>query len=153
MNKIYGPINGFKDEHRWLSNFAPVKIILDNIVYSSVEHAYMSAKSNDPQWKTFCADANNTPGQVKRASRNIELIENWVVIKTEIMMQCLVQKYNQQPYTDLLLQTDNRYIEETNNWGDTFWGVCKNVGYNVLGQFIMQIRDDLQQNRALATSC
>ena len=44
----------FKDEFRWLSNFIPCDIILDNITYSSVEHAYQSAKSDNPEWKEFC---------------------------------------------------------------------------------------------------
>jgi len=37
-----------------MSNFTPVKIILDNVEYYSVEHAYMSAKSQDKSWKEFC---------------------------------------------------------------------------------------------------
>lgn len=51
-------IREFQGEYRWLSNFAPVLIKLDGI-YPSVEHAYMSAKSDDMKWKLFCQDRNN----------------------------------------------------------------------------------------------
>ena len=41
----------FQGEYRWLSNFSPCEIILDGITYKSVEHAYMSAKSENEEWK------------------------------------------------------------------------------------------------------
>ena len=41
-------INQFKGQYSWLSNFERVIIVLGGIAYSSVEHAYMSAKNNNP---------------------------------------------------------------------------------------------------------
>ena len=85
-------ITEFQGEYRWLSNFAPCKVILDNIEYSSVEHAYMSAKSTEHSWKLFCANTSS-PGEVKKASRTIKLVANWDQIKVEVMQKCLAQKY------------------------------------------------------------
>lgn len=34
------------------------------------------------------------------------------------------------------------YLEETNNWNDTFWGVCRGRGRNTLGSLLMDIRDN-----------
>lgn len=138
-------IKEFQNEYRWLSNFAPVLIILDKIEYSSVEHAYMSAKSDDIEWKKFCSNPNNKPGDVKRESRNITLKENWNEIKLDIMYQCLKQKFNQEPYKNLLLETKDKYIQEGNMWNDKFWGVCLKTskGINHLGKLIMQIRKEL----------
>lgn len=138
-------IKRFRDEHRWLSNFAPVAITLQDRTYPSVEHAYMSAKNNSADWKRFCADSGNSPGQVKRRSRTITICANWHEIKLEIMQQCLLQKFSQEPYRTKLLMTGNAYIEEGNTWGDTFWGVCNGKGENNLGKLIMQIRADLQK--------
>ena len=43
---------------------------------------------------------------------------------------------------EMLLETKGKYLEETNWWGDKFWGVCNNTGQNQLGQLLMAIRDE-----------
>ena len=48
----------------------------------------------------------------------------------------------------MLIGTGNMYIEETNNWGDTYWGVCNGVGKNVLGKLLMRVRKDIVQDNA-----
>lgn len=138
-------IKEFQGEYRWLSNFYPVTIVLDGIEYPSVEHAYMSQKSEDSDWKEFCSDTNNKPGDVKRASRKIELVENWEEIKVDAMYKCLIQKFNKEPFKTKLLNTGDVYIQEGNTWNDKFWGFClkTNVGKNVLGKLIMDIRSSL----------
>jgi ribA/ribD-fused uncharacterized protein len=138
-------IKEFQDGYEWLSNFAPCEINFNGRCFASVEHAYMSAKSNDLEWKTFCSDANNSPGKVKRKSKKILLREDWESIKVEIMYQLLELKFSQEPYRTLLLNTGNILIQEGNRWGDTFWGVDlnTNVGENKLGLLIMQIREQL----------
>ena len=142
MNKI----TEFKDEYRWLSNFSPVSIELDEIEYPSVEHAYMSAKSDNEYWKNYCSNKNNTAGEVKRASKTIILVDNWDEIKLSIMEECLMQKFTQEPYMTNLINTKNVEIEEGNRWGDKFWGIClkTNVGENNLGKLIMKIRKELK---------
>lgn len=139
-------INLFKNEYSWLSNFAPCKIILEDIEYNSVEHAYMSAKNDDIKWKIFC-QLTNSPGEVKKKSKNIELIKNWELIKVKIMQECIDQKYNQEPYKTLLLNTNNEELIEGNWWNDTFWGINlkTNKGQNMLGKLIMEKRNQLQK--------
>lgn len=138
-------IKEFQGEYRWLSNFVPCKIMLDSVEYPSVEHAYMSAKSNDIEWKKFCSNPNNKAGEVKKKSKGIKLIENWDIIKFEVMKCCLIQKYNQEPYKTKLIQTKREHIQEGNMWGDKVWGVCLKTGNgeNNLGKMIMEIRDNL----------
>lgn len=41
------PINDFRGEYRWLSNFHLVKVELDGQSYSSTENAYQAAKTLD----------------------------------------------------------------------------------------------------------
>jgi ribA/ribD-fused uncharacterized protein len=138
-------IKEFQGEFRWLSNFAPVSIVLDGIEYPSVEHAYMSAKSDDPNWKRACSDKRNTPGQIKRMSRNQRLVDQWERIKIHIMRDCLTQKFNQSPYMEKLLSTGDIVLEEGNTWGDEYWGINLKTGKgkNNLGKLIMQIREEI----------
>lgn len=140
-------IREFQNEYRWLSNFAPVKIKLDGLEFPSVEHAYMSAKSDDEEWKNFCSNPNNKAGDVKRQSRNITLKEDWHEIKLEVMKECVNQKFSQEPYRTKLLETETQHIQEGNRWNDKFWGVClkTNKGENHLGRLIMDVRSALEK--------
>lgn len=146
-------INEFKKEYSWLSNFEAVKIMFDGIEYSSVEHAYMSAKCEDPEWKKFCSDVNNTAGEVKKQSRHasVKLVENWDTKKFEVMRTCLEQKYNQEPFKSRLINTGNQNLVEGNYHQDTIWGVdlkyTPNIGENHLGRMIMDIRQKLSENK------
>lgn len=139
-------ISEFKNDERWLSNFAPVRIELDGRVFFSVEHAYMSAKSDEYDWKDFCANPNTSASHVKRASRDIQLIHDWDNIKLYVMEECVRKKFNQEPYRTKLLNTGDIHIQEGNYWNDKFWGVClkTNRGENHLGRLIMQVRDELK---------
>jgi hypothetical protein len=139
-------IKEFQKENRWLSNFVPCTIILEGKIYSSVEHAYMSAKCTDQEWKLFCQKTKK-PGQVKKASRGIKLRSNWEEIKIDIMKECLKQKYNQEPYKTKLKETGDQFIQEGNWWNDKFWGVCLKTGKgkNILGKLIMEIRKEIRR--------
>lgn len=137
-------IQQFQKEHRWLSNFAPCKIVLGRATYQSVEHAYMSAKSDDPKWKVFCQTTEKA-GEVKKASRKIQLRPDWENEKVQVMKRCLKQKFKQEPYKSNLIATGNCIIEEGNFWHDVFWGIDlkTGAGKNILGQLIMEIRSQL----------
>jgi ribA/ribD-fused uncharacterized protein len=134
-------ITRFIDEYRWLSNFVPVEVEFEGVKYSSVEHAYQAAKSEDPEWREFCA-TELRPGKIKRGSRRIEIREDWLQIRVDVMRQLLAQKFIQEPYKTLLLETGDTPLTEGNTWGDTFWGVDLETGEgdNVLGNLIMDIR-------------
>ncbi len=139
-------IRKFEKEYAWLSNFEPCSIVLDGITYPSVEHAYMSAKSNDVRWYLKCTDESISPGTIKKMSKHILVVHNWDAIKVEVMRECLNQKFRQEPFKTMLLETGDTYIQEGNFWGDTFWGVDLNskTGENRLGKMIMEIRENLK---------
>ena len=138
-------IKEFQKEYRWLSNFEPVQILLNGISFPSVEAAYMSAKSDDPEWKAFCTDPANSPGKIKRKIKEITLSGHWDTQKVVVMRECIAQKFKKEPFRTKLLQTGSAYIQEGNRWGDKFWGVClkTNSGKNILGKLIMQLREEL----------
>lgn len=135
----------FRGPTRWLSNFAPCVIILEGRKYKSVEHAYMSAKSDMESWKVFC-QFTEKPGEVKKASKTVELRSHWEDIKIHVMKECINQKFNQEPYKSALLLTKDETLQEGNNWGDKFWGVDLKTGEgnNYLGKIIMSKRAELR---------
>ena len=138
-------IEQFRGEYNWLSNFASVPIEYDGVTYKSVEHAYLSAKSDDKEWKQVCSE-DYPAGELKKISKGIEIVPNWDDMKIGVMKMLLVKKYSQEPFTTKLLNTENMIIEEGNYWGDTFWGVDLKSGYgeNTLGKIIMNIREILK---------
>ena len=141
-------VTKFKGEYSWLSNFAPCNIIYKDNSYPSVEHAYMSAKSDNPEWKLRCSDPNITAGQIKRESREMPLIDNWHDVKLDVMEYCVDLKFSQEPYLTLLLSTGDMVLEEGNWHNDDFWGIClkRNQGHNHLGRLIMDKRTELKLN-------
>jgi ribA/ribD-fused uncharacterized protein len=145
-------IRQFEKQYSWLSNFTPCAIVLDGLTFSSVEHAYMSAKSEDMEWKLTCTDASIKPSKIKKMSRTIALPENWNSKRIEVMRECLNQKFRQEPFKTLLLETGDLYIQEGNYWGDKFWGVdmVSREGENHLGKLIMEIREELKGDRLIS---
>lgn len=134
-------IKGFQNEYRWLSNFVYVKIHFEGLDYASVEHAYAAAKTLDPKKRVLISMAANA-AEAKRMGRKLHR-DDWDDVRESHMMEFLIQKFTTPKFMKLLLDTGDAYIEETNHWGDTFWGVCNGVGENRLGKMIMQIRQDL----------
>lgn len=141
--KIHPDIKGFSGDFRWLSNFWPVNVEMDWVIYPSVEHAYQAAKTTDHTIRKHLASL--TAGQAKRAAPTGRLLRpDWELVRVQIMNDLLMQKFSQEPFMTRLLETGNCLIEETNAWKDTFWGVCDGEGKNILGKLIMTIRDDLR---------
>ena len=61
--------------------------------------------------------------------------------RTKNINNLVYQKFLEEPLRSQLLATEDAYLEETNHWGDTYWGVCKGVGENMLGKILMMARD------------
>ena len=137
-------IYGFTGEYKFLSNFYPSQVSLDGMDYPTVEHAYQAAKTLNPDQRLMILN-QPYPAMAKKAGRNVHMRHNWNDIKVTVMEYLLRQKFT--GYHDLslkLYETGDIYIEETNTWGDTFWGVCNGKGQNVLGNLLMKIRNDIK---------
>lgn len=134
-------IKGFQGEYRWLSNFYPCAVKYKGFIFNSVENAYQAAKcdNEDDEVKFLSL----TAGEAKKLGRKVKIREDWADIRVLVMKFLLRQKFSNDYLRELLLNTKDKYIEETNWWGDTFWGVCRRSGENMLGRLIMQIRTDL----------
>lgn len=134
-------INSFRDEYFFLSNFYPVEIKLDGIVYPNAETAFQAQKTLDVEERRKFSMLER-PVQAKRLGRKVKLRDDWEEVKLDIMTEIVSQKFLQHPHLiEMLLQTDDEELIESNKWGDRFWGVCKGVGENHLGKILMKIRD------------
>lgn len=143
-------IEQFRDEYRWLSNFMDCEIEYEGTVYNSVEHFYVAMKTTDPEIRKEISELE-TAGKAKRFGRKLEkdglLREDWDDIKVSIMKYAIEQKYSQEPYKTLLIETGDEEIQEGNTWDDTFWGVDLETkkGRNTLGKMLMKLREDIKK--------
>jgi ribA/ribD-fused uncharacterized protein len=134
-------ILGFTGEYRWLSNFPSCKIEMDGVVYPSPENAYQAFKTLDPEERKQFLKIRSF--EAKKLGTTVKLRDDWEAIKLDVMLKVQRKKYAQEPFRTWLLDTGDAYIEETNHWGDVYWGVCNGVGENHLGKIIMQVRSEL----------
>lgn len=138
-------ILGFFGQYRFLSNFHPVWIEADDgLNYPSVEHAYMAQKTEDLTQRLWFASPSLTPTEAKKMGRKVTLRPGWDDMRLRAMRNLLEKKFSKPGLKELLLSTSGKYLEETNDWGDKFWGVCGGVGENHLGVLLMSIRNSLQ---------
>lgn len=135
------PILGFQDQYRWLSSFYPVMIEYNGVRYPSVENAYQAMKFPECERQYF---ETCSASEAKQKGKAVVLTVLSESEKIKIMSDLIRIKFQQPYFKDLLVSTGDTYIEETNHWGDTFWGVCRGAGQNRLGKILMGIRDELQ---------
>lgn len=131
---LYGP-------YRCLSNFHMHPVRVDGITYACSEAAYMAQKSLKRSVRHQFA-ALTTAKEAKQLGRTIELRPDWDIVRVHAMYKVLLAKFTQdEESAAVLAMTGDKYIEETNWWGDHFWGVCGGVGQNNLGRTLMTVRD------------
>ena len=137
-------IYGFFGEYRYLSNFEPCQVdIGDGIVYHSSEAAFMAQKTDNMDHRRYLATL--TPSKAKAFGQTVDLRKDWDQYRVEAMINAVTAKFTQNSeLAKKLLETDNKYLEETNNWGDRFWGVVDGIGKNMLGHVLMEVRRSLQ---------
>ena len=136
------PVREFQGEYRFLSNFWPCQIEFQGLVFPSVEHAYVAAKTKDSGIRRVVA-ALGSAGDAKRYGRRIRLRDDWDAVKLDLMLDFVRKKFQTKDLADKLVATAPRILIEGNRWGDTFWGMCDGVGQNNLGKLLMQVRDEL----------
>lgn len=131
----------FAGTHRFLSNFWPAPVVLDGMLFPSVEHAYVAAKTTNATLRKRILPL--TAGQAKRFGRTFKMrTAHWEEIKLSVMEGLLRQKFAHPHLRQQLVATHTANLVEGNTWGDCFWGVCDGVGENHLGRLLMKIRTE-----------
>jgi ribA/ribD-fused uncharacterized protein len=147
-------IEGFKGEWSFLSNFYPCEIQYDGLTYKSVEHFYVAMKFNNEQMingKHYTIgdfremiSLTPSPGLVKKIGQKIIIRSDWDIRKLRFMNWAIREKFKDINLSELLIGTEDVELVESNNWNDTFWGVCNGKGKNHLGKILMKVRDELR---------
>jgi ribA/ribD-fused uncharacterized protein len=132
-------IAGFVAEYRWLSNYFSCRVEWDGRVYGSAEAAYHSGKYSQADRDLF---TTLDPDRARKLSRVKPYdVAAWEARQVPTMREVVWGKFSQNPeLAKKLLATGDRYLEETNWWGDKIWGVYRGEGQNLLGKIIMETR-------------
>ncbi len=140
MNKI---INSFRDKNYFLSNFYEAPIEYDGILYQNNEAAFQAQKCvNKVDRQRF---ANLNPTEARNLGRKIPLRKDWEQVKISLMREIVQAKFEQNPQLrEMLMATDDAYLEEDNTWGDRIWGTVNGIGANNLGRILMEVREELR---------
>ncbi len=141
-------ITRFRGKYRFLSNFWNSKIVIDGIIYQSVEHYYQSSKFIDIFLRKKII-YSPSPGMAKKLARKFKnfVRDDWEQISLDIMYKGVKAKFSQNSNLRvLLLETNDLELIEGNTWNDRFWGVDINTGEgcNHLGKIIMKVREELR---------
>ena len=148
-------IKGFFGPYRWLSNFwiCPQGVEFDRNIYQSVENAYQAAKVQ-PEYRVDFLSVS--PNVAKNLWKRYPLVDktpsDWSTRRTSVMAGLIFSKFfRDMELRTKLLATENAYLEESNNWGDAFWGVAydgskstyweKRRDKNMLGGILTETRD------------
>ena len=139
-------INKFDGKYAFLSNYHPCAVFYEGIAYPSVEHAFQAAKTLDMTQRYEIANMK-TPGAAKRAGRTLNLRSDWEEVKTQVMEDCLREKFRDTELLAKLLGTGDHFLIEGTTWHDQCWGICTcekcgGNGENRLGKLLMKIRDE-----------
>lgn len=134
-------ILGFFGEHRYLSNFSEHGFYVGTVWYATNEHFFQASKATDKEDHDF-VNSSDSPGVAKHRGKRITLREDWEEVKLAVMLWGVKAKFEQNPkLKEKLLATENAYLEETNHYGDTYWGKSAGKGQNQLGIILMGLRD------------
>lgn len=157
-------IYGFFGDYRFLSNFHNCWVVYEDLRYPSSEAAYQAAKLSVPG---DLEETNNrrrkftemSPAMAKKEGRMLALRPNWETplpilssqtegilscFKDTVMYEILCSKFiRNKDLKKKLKATGTKILEETNWWGDRYWGVCLGKGENKLGRILMLVRQEL----------
>lgn len=146
-------INGFFGDYRFLSNFHVAPFWFEGRKYSSREHAFQAAKYPEKDRSIFDGVSS---AESKKLGRQAPVnLDEWNKIKYSVMFRVVLEQFSVYPdLTKALINTGTRQLEESNHWGDTYWGVYYaddsldkamfGIGHNQLGHILMNVREILK---------
>lgn len=138
-------IDSFRDKYFFLSNFYEASITYNELTYRNNEAAFQAQKCINPKDRE--AFTNLNPSEAKRKGRKVALRRDWEQVKISIMAEIVKAKFEQnKDLAQMLLDTNDAYLEEGNNWGDRIWGTVNGQGANNLGIILMNVREELRND-------
>ena len=130
-------------------NFSSFGVLVDGVLYSTVEHAYQSAKflptaPGIAKEIENCYSAHDAQ-KIAYANKDKQR-KDWDEVKLSVMEKLIRLKLEQNPYVKKkLLETGDLKICEDSP-KDSFWGIGPNRdGRNELGKLWMKLRDEIKK--------
>lgn len=135
-------IKGFFGDYRFLSNFHVAPVEFEGMMFPSSENAYQAAKCAPNKRAPFQVCTPAVSKKLWKEVGTVYLPGDWDGIKYFVMSKILFEKFlRNNAERNALKLTGTRYLEETNYWGDVYWGVDPTKGgENNLGKLLMKTR-------------
>jgi hypothetical protein len=139
----------FEGKLAFLSNFTHVPHGIHE--YPTVEHFFVAMKTKDKVMRER-VKVMLSPGRVKAFGRSLNIREDWMDIRLEVMEYALRLKFKAGTrLAQQLLDIGDMPLVEYNYWHDNYWGECtcamcdetEQRGQNNLGKLLMKIRSEL----------
>ena len=135
------------------SNLYKKEFIFEGRVFPTREHAYQYGKPVKKEVKEWLMNAPS-PSLLAITAHGLltwDISSNWSKTKVDRMRSVLKVFAGQNPdFVKLLLSTGTKRIVETpitNNSVNRFWGEVDGYGRNTLGLLLMELRDNLRENK------
>lgn len=139
----------FPEQRHWLSNASPAQVWLDGVPYPNVDVAYQASKTDDLDTRLWIRAAA-TMREVWWRGRTVKLPDMWELMRGDIMRKLLSQKFtHDETRCERLCATgDTMLVYAPRRVTDCFWGTWDGVGQNILGMLLMELRWNLQRDKA-----
>lgn len=152
-------VNVFRGPYACFSNFHDSRMIINDVLWKTVEHVFQANKTFDKEWQKRILSAE-TPAEAKTLGKQLKTLglvrPDWQDVNILIMHNLVLLKFTLfAEYRNILLSTGEDRIIEGNYWHDNFWGECScarcsNVEkFNHLGQILTNVRKMLRINAIL----
>ena len=137
-------IGRFTGKNFFLSNFSPISVAFEGIVYPSSEHAFQAAKTDDIKRREAIARLI-TAYEATLRGRSFPTSKDWTKEKSLEVMNIIVrEKFTIPLLAAQLLATGDHELVQINDWHDIFWGVSDGRGENHLGRILMDVRKEIK---------
>lgn len=134
---------------RALSNFHPCVVVCDchDVVFDSSEHAYFWHLAATKTGKDAIL-RSRTAADAKKTSKQFPQ-EDYEGSHRMWMERALLWKFTDPELKKMLLGTFERKLIHYAPWGDTYWGVGKDMkGENVQGEMLMWVRNQIRGTKS-----
>ncbi len=139
-----------------LSNLYRRAIVFEGVEYPTSEHAYQAGKARKDSVREWLMAAP-TPSLLAMAAHGLyvwDVAPDWSKTKFDRMKRVLLAKFTQhEDLKELLLSTGNtRLVEKASvdNAVNRLWGEVNGIGKNMLGQLLMEVREELRVTQSEA---
>jgi ribA/ribD-fused uncharacterized protein len=126
----------------YLSNDAPIPVLIDGIEYQSATHAYWALSTPDPDAQRRIAAAKN-PIEARRQGTSAPRRPRWPEQRLAAMSRVVREKFRQHPdLADRLKATGTARLVDGASSSGVFWGAGE-TGRNWHGRILEIVRSEL----------